>query len=76
MMSDKTLRLDQADDKDKRIAELEARSKRWDSINRSIAEQRDELAAWVKEITDFAPGFVDREMVDRGKALLTNVEKA
>lgn len=75
-MSDKTLRLDQADDKDKRIAELEARSKRWDSINRSIAEQRDELAAWVKEITDFAPGFVDREMVDRGKALLTNVEKA
>jgi hypothetical protein len=75
-MSDKTRRLDQADDKDKRIAELEARSKRWDSINRSIAEQRDELAAWVKEITDFAPGFVDREMVDRGKALLTNVEKA
>lgn len=36
---------DALDAKDKRIAELESRSKRWDSINQSIAQQRDELAA-------------------------------
>jgi len=36
---------DALDDKENRIAELESRSKRWDSINQSIAQQRDELAA-------------------------------
>jgi len=43
---------DALDDKHKRIAELEARSKRWDSINRSIAQHRDELAAVVREVAD------------------------
>ena len=43
---------DAIDAKDKLIAELETRSKRWDSINQSIADQRDELASVVREVAD------------------------
>jgi len=40
------------DAKDKLIAELEKRIKRWDSINRSIADQRDELASALREVAE------------------------
>jgi len=49
---------DALDAKDKRIAELEARSKRWDSINQSIADQRDELAAALQECKGSNDGWV------------------
>ena len=45
---------DALDAKDKLIAKLEVRSKRWDSINQSIAQQRDELAAALQEIIEYA----------------------